>query len=234
MKNLSKNWLTEKLIDFEYKKYILLAYFSEVNQNFDKNFLYPHFSEIIEHYKNLVSLKESKKIMSDAFPTRLSKMNLENFNLEYKKIVQDDELLKEIEQIIDFSIPKFEYYLKEGKNIFDFIENNISVSTVGLVPLNPDFGYLFLNNANKLTYIYEYRTTIFEGPEEKYRGLQTIFVETYKKNFTTTYEFIKTDLLKKKKDLPNPATYAIETSFEVPLHQTLLPVAKRILMRVIG
>jgi hypothetical protein len=234
MKNLSKNWLTEKLIDFEYKKYMLLAYLSQVNENFEKKLLYPHFSEIIEHYKNIIALKESKKLMSDAFPSRLSTIDLEHFNMEYTKIVQDDELLKEIEQIINYSIPQFEHYLNEGKNIFDFIENHICVSTVGLVPLNPDYGYLFINNANKLTYIYEYRSTIFEGPDEKFRGLHTIFVDTYEKNFTTTYEFIKTDLLKRKKDLPNPATYALETSVEVPLNETLLPVAKRILMRVIG
>jgi hypothetical protein len=234
MKQLSKNWLTEKLIDFEYKKYMLLAYLSEVNSSFEQNLLYPHFADIIEHYKYLMALKESKKTISDAFPSRLSNISLENLELAYKKVVEDDELLKEIEQIIDFSIPQFEHSLKEGKHIFDFIENSISFSTVGLMPLNPDFGYLFINNANKLTYIYEYRSTIYEGSEEKFRGLQTTYVDVYEKNFTTTYEYIKTDLLKRKRDLPNPATYALESSFEVPFNETLLPIAKRILMKVIG
>jgi hypothetical protein len=213
---------------------MLLAYFSEVHNQFEKNFLYPHFSEIIEHYKNVVSLKESKRLMNESFPTRLSKIDLENFNLEYRKIIEDNGLLQELEQIIDYSIPKFEHYLKEGKKIFDFIEKHISIMPVGVVPLNPDFGYLILNNASRLTYVYEYRTTIFESPGEKFRGIHTTFIDTYTKNFTTTYEFIKTDLLKKKRDLPNPATYALETSFEVPLNETLLPMAKRILMRVLG
>lgn len=31
MKTLNHNWLTEGLIDFEYKKYILLSYLQEVN-----------------------------------------------------------------------------------------------------------------------------------------------------------------------------------------------------------
>ena len=235
MKQLSKNWLTEKHIDFEYKKYVLLAYFSEVNNSFEQNFLYPCFSEIIEHYKNVVSIKENKKLISDAFPSRLQKIDLETFNLEYEKIITDDRLFSELEQIIDFSIPKFEYYLKEGKKIFDFIENNISISPVGVVPLKPDYGYMFLKNGNnKITYVYEYRTTLFEGSEDKYRGIHTIFIDTYKENFSTTFEFIKSDLIRKKKDLPNPAAYAMETDLVVPLNETFLPIAKRMLIKHIS
>ncbi len=33
MADLNKNWLTEKYIDFEYKKYVLLAWLQEVNNN---------------------------------------------------------------------------------------------------------------------------------------------------------------------------------------------------------
>jgi hypothetical protein len=234
MEKLSKNWLTEKLIDFEYKKYMLLAYFSEVNNNFEKNLLYPNFSEIIEHYKNVVSIKETKKMISDSFPSRLQKIDLESFNLEYEKVIKDDGLLSELEQIIDYSIPKFEFYLNEGKKIFDFIEKQINISAVGVVPLNSDYGYFFLNNADKTTYVYEYCTTIFEGPEDKYKGLQTTFISTYQKNFTTTYEFIKSDLIKKKRELPNPATYALESALKVPFDQALLPIAKRMLMRQIS
>ena len=61
MATLSKNWITEKLIDFEYKKYLLLAYLQQVSGQFDETRLYPSLSELIEHYKNVVSLRENKK-----------------------------------------------------------------------------------------------------------------------------------------------------------------------------
>jgi hypothetical protein len=32
-------------------------------------------------------------------------------------------------------------------------------------------------------------------------------------------------------ELPNPAVYALETNLAIPIRETLLPVAKRILMR---
>ena len=51
---------------------------------------------------------------------------------------------------------------------------------------------------------------------------------------TNTYEQIKSELLYRKPDLPNPAVYAIETSLKFPLDETLLPVAKRSLVRYIS
>jgi hypothetical protein len=47
MADLNKNWLTEKYIDFEYKKYVLLAWLQEVNNNFQDQKLYPFLAQLI-------------------------------------------------------------------------------------------------------------------------------------------------------------------------------------------
>jgi hypothetical protein len=41
MEKLKENWLTEGLIDFEYKKYVLLAYLKSVKESFSRVELYP-------------------------------------------------------------------------------------------------------------------------------------------------------------------------------------------------
>jgi hypothetical protein len=48
-----------------------------------------------------------------------------------------------------------------------------------------------------------------------------------------TYESIKSNLLKLKKELPVPAVYSIETALKYPVDETLLPIAKRTLVRYI-
>jgi hypothetical protein len=48
-----------------------------------------------------------------------------------------------------------------------------------------------------------------------------------------TYESIKGDLIRNKIDLPNPAVYSIETDLKFPLEETLLPIAKRSLVKYI-
>jgi hypothetical protein len=59
-------------------------------------------------------------------------------------------------------------------------------------------------------------------------------VSDWERNMVNTYENIKAELLRNKKDLPNPAVYSIETELSFPISETLLPVAKRSLVRYIS
>ena len=229
---LNKNWVTEKLIDFEYKKYILLAYLKQVNSNFEENKLYPSLSELIEHYKLLISIKENKQNLIGSFPQRVQKFDAENFRIVYEKIIQDDAIMSEVENIINYSLPKFEHYLAEGKNIYDFIEEQLHIYPVGVIPLYPEQGYLFLKDGtNADTKVYQYQITVFEQSDEKYRGIHTEYIQSYSKSIINTFESIKTDLIRKNKKFPNPATFAIETEMVFPLEESLLPIAKRVLVK---
>lgn len=234
-KTLSDNWLTEKHIDFEYKKYVLLAWLQHVSERFEETRLYPALSELVKHYRNLVSLREQKKQLYGAFPEKLNQADLQQFKLVYDKLTGDDQLMQELEQIIQFSIPRFEHQLAEGKKIYDMLESKLSIQPVGIVPLHTDAGYLFLANGNqKETAVFEYQITIFDQPDERYRAISLQYVAAYEKTLRHTYENIKQDLLRYNSHLPNPATYVIESGFTLPLEDTLLPIAKRYLVKYLS
>jgi len=82
--------------------------------------------------------------------------------------------------------------------------------------------------------VYRYQITLFEGPGEKYRGVHTTLIDQFEKSIVSTYEQIKLDLIRKHKELPNPATYLVNTKFAFPLNETLLPVAKRLLVKKVN
>ena len=67
MKFLSETWFAEGYIDFELKKYTLLAYLQQVNKYFNENKLYPQLADVIFHYNNLVAFKENKKFLQNIF-----------------------------------------------------------------------------------------------------------------------------------------------------------------------
>lgn len=235
MESLNRNWLTEHHIDFEYKKYILLAYLQQVSDHFTENRLYPYLSDLVEHYRNLKFLKESKQQLFDRFPERIMGADAEHFRLVYQKIIEDDSLMKEIEQIVEFSLPQMESSLKEGKKIYDFIEEHTHVFPVGLSPLNNEAGYLMLSNGDvPETVVFEYHVTFIEHPMERHRGLHLEYVGTYRRSLAITYEHIKSDLLRYNSRLPNPAAYAIESEFNLPFQETFLPLAKRSIMKRIA
>jgi|ERR1051326_3168919 hypothetical protein len=235
MRSLGDNWITERTLDFEYKKYVLLAYLQEVDKEFGSSKLYPALADLYGHYRNAIAFKENKKNMEDNFPQKLSALDMQQFRIKYEKILEDDAVMKEIEVILDFSIPKFEKYVAEGKKIFDTIEEQLTIFPVGVMPLNGDEGYLFLKDGKLAdTKVYEYQIRLFEQPGGRYRGIHTQYVCSYTKNYVNTFESIKTDLIRTKKDLPNPAAYAVETELVLPMEETFLPIAKRILVKYVS
>jgi hypothetical protein len=234
MKELNKNWITEGLIDFEYKKYMLLGYLQTVKESFNERKLYPFLSDLLFHYKNLLSIKENKQLIHENFPKEISRADFEKLEIIYKQLVEDDKIMSEIEDIISYSLPKLKQQVIDGKDIYEEIEHHLSISPVGISPLYPDEGYLFFYMADRETRIYEYQMTIFESSDEKYRGIHTNFLEAFTKGIGITFESIKLDLVRKYKKLPNPATFLVDTKIHVPFDESLLPIAKRLLVKQIS
>lgn len=87
---------------------------------------------------------------------------------------------------------------------------------------------------SKTTRVYRYRLSIFEKHNENFRSIKTTYVHAAQRSMVNTYENIKYDLLKSQSGLPNPAVYSIETELSFPVEETLLPVAKRSLVKFIS
>jgi len=232
MEKLKDNWLTEGLIDFEYKKYVLLAYLKKVRESFGRVELYPHLSDLVFHYRNLKSLRENKSLILDSFPKELSLDNLKMLELNYRKIVGDDAVMQEIESILEFALPQVKDSVQEGSSIYDFVESNCELSPVGVVPLYIQEGYLFLTQPpQNETNVYRYQTTVYQNSAEMMRGLETRWVLTTNYTFSNTYEHMKLELIRQFSDLPNPAAFLVLAKKRFPYTQTLVPVAKRLLVK---
>ena len=235
MKTLSETWFADGYIDFELKKYTLLAYLQEVNKCFTEAKLYPQLADVIFHYNNLVAFRENKKYLQEQFPKKLSGIQLERLQLLYEQIIEDDELMQELEDIINYASGKIKKAISNGTEIYEFVEDKLKIFPVGLVPLDTNEGYFFLSEGSyRNTIVYQYRLSFFEKKDEKFRAIRTEFVNEWERNIVNTYENIKAELIRHKKDLPNPAVYSIETTLTLPIAETLLPVAKRSLVRYIS
>ncbi len=234
MKNLSVDWITEGHIDFEYKKYMLLGYLQSVGKQFDDKKIYPFLAELVTHYRNLISLRENKTIAENNFPQHLSRIDFENFRLAYERSIHDHEHLEIISEIIQFAIPRMAASIDVAKDIYNRVEEDIDIHSVGIVPMYTDSGYiLFRKTQPSVTDVFEYTFTVIENAFTPFRGLKTTYIESYPHSLFTYAEAIKSDLLKKNRQFPNPATWVIETKLRYPFHETLFPVAKRCFIRYI-
>jgi len=234
MKMLSQTWFAEGFIDFELKKYTLLAYLQEIHKHFDEQKLYPQLADIIMHYNNLLAFKQNKISLQKQFPKRLTKVDMDRLQFLYERIVEDDEMMRELEEIILFALQIMDKTIRNGTEIYEFVEDKLSITPVGLIPLDINEGYFFLcGGAYNETRVYQYRLSIFEKHDEKYRSIRTEFIAPWQRNMVNTYENIKSELIRNKTELPNPAVYSIETNLSFPLEETLLPIAKRSLVKYI-
>lgn len=235
MENLSKDWLTQGLIDFEYKKYVLLAYLKTVRNSFGRVELYPFMADLVFHYRNLVAVKENKTLIRESFPKEISLDEINKLELSYRQLIEDDAVMSELESIIEFAIPQIRESLQEGSVLYEYVESNCMISPIGVTPLYAREGYLFVTQPpEKETSVYRYQVSFFEDSQEQLRSLNMQFMESVEKNLLNTYERIKLDLIRKFKDLPNPATYLILSKAKFPFTETLMPVAKRMFVKHIS
>ena len=235
MATLNKNWLTDGWMDFEYKKYILLSYLQDTERHFDEKKLYPKLSELTEHFRSLQILKDQKVAVAKDFPKEITRLDFEKFKVEYREVFEDDEVLKEMDAIIEFALPEIERKLGLGKELYEEVEDKLQVFPVGILPLRNEEGYFFLSDfLKRLVSVYYYQITIFENIQERFRGINTRFLFDYNISVTANYEQVKYKLIEQHRHLPNPATYAVEFKQSFPLPETMLPIAKRSLVRFIS
>lgn len=232
MKQLSANWLTEGNTDFEYKKYLLLAYLQYVDAEFKEQKLYPCLTELLNHYQNLSAFQEQKAQALNSFPKQITRINPDTFALEYERLVQDETYLEDIQLILEYALPQLGKKLRNGQDIYDYVEEQLLFQPIGIVPIKAEEGYMMLREGSQRTVdVYEYTFTLFESANENYRALKTTFVHSCPISITNTFQNIKYDLIRNRKEMPNPATFAIEADIDFPFKETFYPVAKRLLIK---
>lgn len=228
MKTLSTDWLTEGLLDVEYKKYLVMAYLQNVQRHFGEQKLYPDLPDLQGHYRRSLALRGQQGRLRNQFRRNLTGLDPATLQLRYEVQQPDDDCATTLGAILDFALPLFERTADAGRLLDAEVEANLMVSPVGLLPLVRTEGYLLVGQPrSRETRVYQYRLTFFDDTQPPRRRMHTTPVETVWRGLTTTYEHLKLDLLRRHRHLPNPATFAVETRQDYPFEETLLPVAKR-------
>ncbi|MEB2779876.1 hypothetical protein [Algoriphagus persicinus] len=235
MTSLPKNWITEGLIDFEYKKYQLLAYLQETNKHFNEMKLYPVLSELIDHYRDLEELKSGKTELTKLFPKTLDSIDFQKGKLNYLSKVSEDGVMKELTMITEFAIPKLVAQIEEGRTIYDYVEDQLEFEPVGIVPIYNQEGYILMSRDKKKDiHAFRYRSSLLHFAGEKFRSISMWLVGVFQRSIVNTLERIKMDLIREIKELPNPATWRIHSQQEFPIEETLVPISKRLLLKSVS
>lgn len=111
---LSQTWYVESPIDFEHKQYVLLAYLQKVDNNFVKKILSPHLLHMEKLMDELFYVSSSFKMIKNDFDKQRY-VYFQNVKLEG----EDNKIIYEIRDIVEYSIPQIESRIKTGYKIFE-------------------------------------------------------------------------------------------------------------------
>lgn len=219
--------------DFEMKQYKILHSLNLIFDNFTRNRLYPQLGELIFLHRNLNEILEKIKSIQDDFPKRLKEVDWENKYLIYEKIFRDEANVDRIVEQIEWALPQIKKTIDEGVTIFEFVDEHLEVEKVGIVPSYLEEGYMFVpDNSKRRLNLFRYEVSLYTSSEDTHRALKTKYIRTIPiETLHQPANSIKLKLIRKHKDLPNPATYSFHTELDFPFQETILPIAKRKFMR---
>ena len=235
MEKLKENWITQSPLDFEYNQYTLMAYLMEANKEFRKTKIYPVLDELEWQVAELQTLRKNTRKLREAFPKKLSKLDVINQHLIYEEMLDVDKYIEHVERTVDFAIPKIEGISSEGKEIYSFVKEQCVLEPIGMLPLHVKEGYLFVAVDTTMdTSIYQYSLGLFESDKKTVPAVHVKLIEKIKKARTETFEFLKRKMIKKFKNMPNPATYLFQVRMSFPFEETVLPIAREFLVKYIS
>jgi hypothetical protein len=224
--------ISDRDLDLEYRKYRLLAYLQGVADRFREQRLYPYLNELKDQYSELLSFKGKKEELSGSFPKELQGFDPEEQRLVYRSLVKDEAFMEEIDNIVDLSLPRIKEQLEKGEELRHSVMEHIEVRPVGLLPLRKREGYLLLSRTDEWR-AYRYSLKRIQDPsaDRRYRDLRTRYLASFQK--LKGPDGIKEELIKGERSFKDPAVFWIESDLMLPHIETLLPIAKQVLMRLL-
>ncbi len=216
-------------LDLERAQYEILARLQRIRKAFAQNRIYPHLSDLEDLATTLDQLLERSASIREALPTHIRSIDWEKKEVIREQAEEWQEAFF-LEDLIRWARPLVQELIEEGHAIQAFVEENIQIEEVGIVPSYRDEGYFILPELKKqLLHIFAYHLSLFT---HRGRSMRVQRLKSLKSSrILISPHSIKLELVWEHRELPNPATYLVESEIDFPFEATLLPVAKRKLQR---
>lgn len=232
---LNFQWITEHPLDAECKRYLVLAYVQNIQKKFSSEILFPHLSDLIAHIRHLDTISEGFKILQSDFPKELTGFHTKTLSAVYSKKIDEEHIFSFVHELIEFAKPRLSETASTGTGIIEEVENHLQWQTIGLLPVIRDEGYLILSidGISKVN-VFRYALSSLSLASEKSRALSMNWVMSDTLSLSNSPQSIKLNLIRKFPDLPNPATFFCTSLKTWPMEETLLPVTKGFLNRMLS
>lgn len=216
--------------DAEAAQYRILAGLRDAQHAFSRNRVYPHLADLIRVRRGLRALLDGLDEYNELRPGRLSGIDWEAGTLLYDAEEEDPPLLAS--DLAQWAMPLLTEAIEEGRTLFEFVDGRSGLEAVGLIPSYQAEGYLLVPQDGGGLGTLRYRVSVLADSHGRYRSLRTTPVPVALSPLAPPQAW-KQALIDAHPDLPNPATYRLAADVQFPVEETMLPIAKRKLLRLV-
>jgi len=228
-------WLTEGILDPEYKEYMLLAWLQQVKAELKGNKLYPALADVIRRHKTLSSIKKGIEQGKENGP--VIGMDFTRLQLMRSRLQPLSSIEEYLRDLIERSLPHLNATMQEGKSLYDLIDAKVDFTPIGVQPLHLAEGYLIVTHGEKSKrhlMVYRYAKSRVQRSGDAFLELSLKCLESRSLSLVETADAVKWSLIRRHRDLPQPATFHAHMDWTIPIEATLLPIARRRLLQEIA
>lgn len=223
---LSPSWLSEGSLDPELTEYRLKAFIKRVKESYRKLHLQPGWEESRFHEQQLQTFRNSWEAARAKLPRKIDRLDWEKSTLIWSDSQKINAWEKWLDEMTTFARDEFHLLSLEGQDIFMQILEEVKIEPVGIEPLYQTEGYLiFTREETNERMIFRYHFGPVHWQVSQSLNYRVEFLYEIKPAGKRSLMALKSDLIRQYPDLPNPATWSVESEVSWPLRPTLLPVA---------
>ena len=219
--------------DEEKARYLIQAELAAIRDHLRRRRLYPHLSRLVALRKLLVEIRTRFDELTAGLPDAMTAIDWESAEIRHQARFVPEGGLGAMHRLVVWVMPRLDELIEEGAAVHEFVESNMSLQQVGILPEYRQEGYMIIpDNRREHLNVFRFGVGLLPGGGATYKALKTRFLEGRKirGGALPTLNAIKLDLIRRERELPNPATYFADTQLDFSFHQTILPVARRLLM----
>lgn len=227
---LPPTWFTEPEFDFEYKKYQLLAYLQHKNRNLEEQKIYPHLDELNSHEQILERFLRTKNEFDSQFRKELTGIDLTHFELKYESRENPEETIGELSDIVQYALVKMKKCRLQFEEHAHALQRKIHFGLSGLIPVHFREGFLMIFRKNEID-LFSYEVCPLLDAKGNIR-FQYRFLQEYQSGFLTIENRVKADIRKTFcKSNFAPAVFTVSSETDLPVYETILPLASSYLKK---
>lgn len=226
---LETDWLFQEPIDFEHKKYVLLAFLKKIDTLINENKIYPAFIELSLHLASTQTLVKENVLLYTNKKFRYFDDEVLLKELLAKPAPElSNEEKDEVEKIIKYSSSKFFEYFNILKSYWSIVYETTSISIKkNKRYINNPKGYMtYHDKKNDKIFVWEYKINQKTGLNEENLSNISLIYEEQKKQLTLNQIIENFSLFSEREKKLSPV-FELKSNEEYPLLETLLPIFKR-------